>query len=468
MIFFNAPSVGQLKADTYFGSNDHYSFLSTLFGEKYNREKYKGAACVYYNKTNNKYWDQIITMHNAIGARRFTEDNLTTNIPLLDEISDMYYEGDVESGNDLFQFYLTRWQFPHPLLSRGTAKDEDLELKPYNLRNDYDYIKPYALVLEILLNLYDYKASEAFLKNDEFYWLGYSFYSKSDSFNPINIKNITEELITIRKNGGWDTYKTINNKSATRTHLSYPKGFLKNSSYLIEYSTYHNIDKNEYFIGLNPNIPKNKLQDEINFCYQDFFEFDKSISNSDYALINSFSFYMNNTKSFNDWRRLRYNVQISDLEIDEKYTVVTSKENFQYQLERLSHMNSKTVTSQRKEQNILRKYLFKNTTDPRCCICHRNLPISSLRAAHIKKRADCTDDEKRDINIVMPACLLGCDHLFENGYVVVKDGIVRSNSYKKDITNDLSNYTHNIDGNKCLHWNNDNLKYFEYHEKTHL
>jgi hypothetical protein len=45
-----------------------------------------------------------------------------------------------------------------------------------------------------------------------------------------------------------------------------------------------------------------------------------------------------------------------------------------------------------------------------------------LRAAHIKRRSACTDDELRDFRAVaVPACVLGCDAFFELGWVAVDD-----------------------------------------------
>jgi hypothetical protein len=47
-------------------------------------------------------------------------------------------------------------------------------------------------------------------------------------------------------------------------------------------------------------------------------------------------------------------------------------------------------------------------------------------AAHIIPRALCTEEERRDFDAVaMPACLLGCDALFEHGYLTVgADGVI--------------------------------------------
>jgi hypothetical protein len=43
-----------------------------------------------------------------------------------------------------------------------------------------------------------------------------------------------------------------------------------------------------------------------------------------------------------------------------------------------------------------------------------------LVAAHIKRRASCLDDEKRDLEgVVMLACRFGCDYLFEQGHIGV-------------------------------------------------
>ncbi|GAA3112892.1 hypothetical protein GCM10020001_034880 [Nonomuraea salmonea] len=46
-----------------------------------------------------------------------------------------------------------------------------------------------------------------------------------------------------------------------------------------------------------------------------------------------------------------------------------------------------------------------------------------LVAAHIKRRKDCSNLERRDLaNVGMLACLLGCDVLYELGYVGVGEG----------------------------------------------
>ncbi len=76
----------------------------------------------------------------------------------------------------------------------------------------------------------------------------------------------------------------------------------------------------------------------------------------------------------------------------------------------------------RGEQAHLKRALLPGPTGE-CALCGRSLPAAFLIAAHIKKRAACTDDEKRDLqNVAMLACLLGCDGLYERGFISVAEG----------------------------------------------
>ena len=63
-----------------------------------------------------------------------------------------------------------------------------------------------------------------------------------------------------------------------------------------------------------------------------------------------------------------------------------------------------------------------------CAICHRTFPVDLMVAAHIKPRSKCSTSERKNPNIVMPVCKVGCDDFFEKGYIKVgKDGVVQIN-----------------------------------------
>ena len=87
------------------------------------------------------------------------------------------------------------------------------------------------------------------------------------------------------------------------------------------------------------------------------------------------------------------------------------------------------------EQRYLRQLLFGDAPTASCCICGEELPVALLVAAHIKDRSCCTLAERKDFtNIVAPMCKLGCDDLYERGYIGVDDnGGIIVNS-KKSLT----------------------------------
>jgi hypothetical protein len=76
----------------------------------------------------------------------------------------------------------------------------------------------------------------------------------------------------------------------------------------------------------------------------------------------------------------------------------------------------------RVEQSYLRKLLLGKETSARCQMCGETLPSDLLVAAHVKPRSECSAQERRDAkNIVFLLCMLGCDALYERGYVSVDD-----------------------------------------------
>ena len=76
----------------------------------------------------------------------------------------------------------------------------------------------------------------------------------------------------------------------------------------------------------------------------------------------------------------------------------------------------------RAEQRDLRRHLIAGRVSADCSLCGHELPTTLLIAAHIKPRSQCSEAERRDFETVaMLVCSLGCDALFEWGYIAVND-----------------------------------------------
>jgi len=96
------------------------------------------------------------------------------------------------------------------------------------------------------------------------------------------------------------------------------------------------------------------------------------------------------------------------------------------QLQGLGDTDCRRERPERLEQRYLQSLLFRGVKEAPCSLCGRILPISFLVTAHIKPRSRCSDAERKDLNNVTAACVLGCDYLFDRGFVVVKDNSVQS------------------------------------------
>ena len=94
-------------------------------------------------------------------------------------------------------------------------------------------------------------------------------------------------------------------------------------------------------------------------------------------------------------------------------------------LSELANTDEPTESKRRREQGILREWLFEGKSRENCAICSESYPVTALVAAHKKKRKDCSDSERRDPYIVMPLCVFGCDFLYEEGFVRVNDGKIQ-------------------------------------------
>ncbi len=90
----------------------------------------------------------------------------------------------------------------------------------------------------------------------------------------------------------------------------------------------------------------------------------------------------------------------------------------------------------RREQYILRKWLFDDNTSSYCAICGENFSASALVTAHKKKRSLCNESERVDPYVVFPLCVFGCDYLYESGAIKIKAGKVVACTDRKSNTQD--------------------------------
>ena len=466
MIFFNIPSVGQIKPETTFGSDDHFGFIQTLLGYPYEREFVKKECQEYYDKENTRYWDQIITLINFLALKKLDEQNRFVPIPLLRSVSEKYDSGNTKPAEVLFEYILCQWQHPHPILTHNKRLNL-VDIQVDNQRTDFVTIKPYRVILKVLQRLEEIRNGNGFLSEDEFYWIGYYHYkTKGVGLLDDSINDLCKKVLEFRENGGWDKFQEIKNNKPYKTHLSYPKGMLNNSPLLTSDSLdYPGVD--EFFIGLKSN-KKIQLGKSIAATYQ-IYEFDRNKSPLNRKLYFDYSEHLYSSDSIKKWLDIigyhgKYDGNFKVLQPIEEF----DESNYERlrittQLQRLSVLERTTITRSRTEQQYLRKYLFKGKKVGECGFCEKELPVKLLETAHIKKRSLCSDDEKRDPNVVMPACHLGCNKLFEEKMISVNgDGVIRVNDSGKT-TSDLRSFTDSLSGKNCSYHNQNTADYFKYH-----
>ena len=122
-------------------------------------------------------------------------------------------------------------------------------------------------------------------------------------------------------------------------------------------------------------------------------------------------------------------------------------------------------TLRRAEQRYLRQALLARYGN-QCALCGRVLPESLLIAAHIKLRSESSEADRLDFEAAaMLACSLGCDALFEQGYLTVDDGgRVRT----APTTNpELLPVLDKLGGLQCLAFSEATKQNFEFHRQSH-
>ena len=128
-------------------------------------------------------------------------------------------------------------------------------------------------------------------------------------------------------------------------------------------------------------------------------------------------------------------------------------------------LDATALTSVRREQRTLRANLLGSAGTAVCSICGCSVPVDCLRTAHIKRRSECSEQERRDKNNIMLACTLGCDHLFELGYVTVdSDGVIRDGA-RSNTTTALEHAVSRLNGGSCAAHSKASEQYFAWHRE---
>ena len=122
----------------------------------------------------------------------------------------------------------------------------------------------------------------------------------------------------------------------------------------------------------------------------------------------------------------------------------------------------------RREQAQLRSMLADGRELADGALCGYQYPLGFLVAAHIKKRAICTDDERRDLrHVAMLACTFGCDALYEAGWVTVgPDGLILAVPPDTAPTGRLRDHLGQLAGQACSAHSQDSEWYFTWHRTT--
>lgn len=146
--------------------------------------------------------------------------------------------------------------------------------------------------------------------------------------------------------------------------------------------------------------------------------------------------------------------------------VQAAYEDLQGKLDSLGDTDAEVRGKRRLEQGYLKRHLFDRRTIATCGICEQEYPIAFLVAAHIKRRAMCSPVERKDLNVVMPMCKLGCDELFENGYIAVQAGQVIDLA-KKPTTPQIQLRISEVVNRVCSYATPERAAYFQWHLADH-
>ncbi|MFJ7907080.1 hypothetical protein [Kitasatospora sp. NPDC096204] len=126
-------------------------------------------------------------------------------------------------------------------------------------------------------------------------------------------------------------------------------------------------------------------------------------------------------------------------------------------------LDQRSLTLVRRERQRLRRTKFGTGERITCALCGTSLPSRVVHTAHIKRRRDCDIYERRHLANVMGACVLGCDTLFEHGYLYVSEqGLVTPTTTALDDPG-LQPALTALSGRHCTEFTEESRPYFAWH-----
>ncbi|HEX8431545.1 MAG TPA: HNH endonuclease, partial [Longimicrobium sp.] len=163
------------------------------------------------------------------------------------------------------------------------------------------------------------------------------------------------------------------------------------------------------------------------------------------------------------WRVSRRNGDSALSEEDFEEAVQTTEE-----IDAGTPLDTRREVAMRTEQRFIRQQMFGAEPQAKCAICGKAYPVEFLRAAHVKRRAECTSEEKRDFRQnVVPMCTFGCDELFERGWIIVERGQVTKGRVGV-LSDSVAAYIRSVEGRECLPYYRGGGEYFDWHARAHV
>lgn len=455
MIFFGIPSVGQIKSSTLFENEDHFGFIQTLIGTEYSNGAVAKRCDEYYSKEGRQYWGRIITLINALALKPTTYTGIVEAISLIASVAECYDKGEKIYANILLEYVAVNWQYPHPILTKNTGYvEKEWGINIGNQRRDMSGNKPIRWLLELLGELWKIDVNESYLKQTEFVELWRQYYVKRGVTE--DPRDTAKEIIVMRYNE--TAPRLIKIKGP---YLSYPLGLIKNIGIITIDRAEYNQD--EIYIGLSKENGTFHKLEKLLALSDGIFDFDRIEERN---IHRDYSKYLYDSEKFDYWLKAIHRMSWSrGSGLDKEANYSDKRWALETQLSRLDKLDTFSITRRRTEQHILREYILGNKGNGNCAICNHDFPSNLLATAHIKKRSECSLDEKRDLNVVMPACYLGCDTLYEKGYVRVNEGVVERNK-SHEITDRLDRYLREIEGNECKYYGENTSEYFKHHYES--